>query len=401
MAEGTSKRKEVTLFVVRTGDSAMVKQLNKSIVLNCIRRSSPISRTSISRMTGLNKSTVSVLTAELLTEGQIVELGTGHSTGGRRPKLLSFNGRVGLALGIEVGVTFLRGVLCDLTGNILASHQMPMPPGRSVEAALSALVQMAQQLMKQAPKTPMGVLGLGVGVPGVVDRDQGTVLLAPNLGWRDLQLRTLLQQSLGLPVFLENEANAAALGEKWFGAGSGVPNMLYVSVGTGIGTGVILGGQLFRGGHGLAGEAGHMVLEAGGPPCNCGNRGCWELYASEAALLRRLRDVSQDAETIYQLASRGDPRVVTAISAVGEYLGIGLVSLVNIFDPDLVVIGGPMARCGKWLINPAERVLSERLMLRRARNLHITVGTLGENSCALGAASILVEAHFSSGGMVV
>ncbi|MFZ5828149.1 MAG: ROK family protein [Bacillota bacterium] len=388
----------MTTCMLQTGDSTMVKQLNKSIILNCIRRSSPISRASLSRVTGLNKSTVSVLTAELQAEQQIIELGAGHSTGGRRPQLLSFNGQVGLTLGIEVGVTFIRGVLCDLMGRVLVSHEVPMPAGQSVDSTLSSLLDLAHHLVAQAPRTPMGILGVGVGVPGVVNTAQGTVLLAPNLGWRDLQLRTLLEQSLGLPVYLENEANAAALGEKWFGVGAEVPNLIYLSLGMGIGTGVIVNGQLFRGSHGLAGEAGHQVVEAGGAACNCGNRGCWELYASEGALRRRLRDLNLDTDSVHQLAESGDARVISAVSAVGEYLGIGLVSLLNIFDPELVVVGGPLARFGKWLINPAERVLGERLMLRSARRYRIAVSSLGENSCALGAASILVEAHFSTTG---
>lgn len=386
--------------MVQTGDSAMVKQLNRSIVLNCIRRSSPVSRSSVSRLTGLNKSTVSALTAELVAEQQIVELGTGHSTGGRRPQLLSFNAQVGLALGIEVDVTAIRGAVCDLSGRRLATYEVSMPVDNRVDDTVDALLSVARYLIEQAPPTPLGILGVGVGVPGIVDTAQGTVLLAPNLGWQDLQLRSLLEKSLGLPVYLENEAKAAALGEKWFGAGGEAANLVYVSLGMGIGAGVILNGQLFRGSHGLAGEVGHTVVEAGGPPCSCGNRGCWELYASEKALRKRLGDLALDPGAMLERAENGDAQVISALSAVGEYLGIGLVSLLNTFDPDMVVVGGPLARCGKWLINPAERVVAERLMLRGARRLRLAVSGLGLDACALGAASIFVEAHFSPpGGM--
>jgi glucokinase-like ROK family protein len=301
--------------------------------------------------------------------------------------LLSFNAQVGLALGIEVGVTFIRGTVCDLMGHRLVVHEVDMPADTGVDATLDALVELARHLISQAPDTPMGILGVGVGVPGVVDTAQGTVLLAPNLGWEDFHLRTLLEKSLGLPVYLENEANAAALGEKWFGAGVGAPNLLYISLGMGIGAGVILNGQLFRGSHGLAGEVGHSVVEAGGPPCSCGNRGCWELYASEKALRKHLGDLALDPDAMFERAEAGDAQVVSALNSVGEYLGVGLVSLINTFDPDIVLIGGPLARCGKWLVNPAERVLAERLMLRGARRLRLAGSALGLDACALGAAS--------------
>jgi len=380
---------------VKTGDFALVKQLNRAIVLNLIRTSSPISRSEISRACGLNKATVSSLAAELVTEGQVLEIGAGHSSGGRRPQLLSFHAQAGLALGLEVGVHYVRGLSCDLVGRPLAVEHVDLAPDAGPEETIGTVVKVAKSFCASAPVTPLGILGMGVGVPGTVDA-QGAVLMAPNLGWTGIALRSNLEAALGMPVWVENTANAAAMGERYMGVGTRTKNLVYINLGVGVGAGIILGDRLYRGTHGVAGEVGHMSIEAAGPVCGCGNRGCWEMFASEKGLRRWLPGREQvGLPQLLAEADAGNSLVIAALRAVGESLGIGLVSVINAFDPELVAIGGPLAQAGHYLINPALRVLAARMMPGPGQTVPVIASTLGLNACALGAAAILLNQHFS------
>ncbi|HHW10195.1 MAG TPA: ROK family protein [Firmicutes bacterium] len=385
---------------MQTADSALVKKMNKAIVLNVIRQSSPISRAAVSRITGLNKATVSALTAELIDEGHIIEVGTGHSTGGRRPQLLSFNAGAGLVLGVELGVTFMRALICNLSGELIESRELDLPVKPTPEEGVRLLVELCHTLMAVAPPTQLGVIGAGIGVPGSVDLQLGTVLVAPNLSWRGVRLEQALERALGLPVIIDNEANASALGEKMFGIGTRADNLIYISLGVGLGAGVINDGRLLRGSHGIAGEVGHMTIESGGPLCSCGNRGCWELYCSEKALRKRLPAYKEmKLNDIIAAAEKGAPEVIAALHEIGIYLGIGLTNLVHAFDPELVVVGGPLAQAGKWLLNPAQRTLQSRLMPGPARQVPLLISNLGLNACALGAAAHLLEERYKTPGV--
>lgn len=379
-----------------TMDLMLVRQMNKALVLSLVRSSSPISRAEVARITGLNKSTISLVAADLIGEQQVVEIGEGHSSGGRRPQLLRFNDRAGFCVGVELGVNYMRGIACDLLGHPVLSRSIDLQEGIQPREAASRITGLVLELTGQLESAPMGILGVGVGVPGTVDAAQGVVLLAPNLAWQEVPLRAMLEQSIGLPIVVENEANAAALGERWFGAGRRHGDLLHVSLGAGVGAGIILGGQLFRGRHGVAGEVGHMTVDAAGPPCACGSRGCWELFTSERALRRDLPDrAGERLSDLVAAAGRGDPAVIAAFHRTGEALGVGLASLVNLFDPELVVVGGPMAAAGPWLLNPAEQAFNKRVMPGPGRATRIVAGDLGADAAALGGAALLLDQRYS------
>lgn len=375
-----------------TGDQALVKKINTSIILNTIIRFAPLSRAKLSALTGLNKATVSNLVQELCDHHLVQEIGPGESSGGRKPRLLLFHGKAGSAVGIEIRLTQMVAVLTDLEGRILAEQECELP-SREVSDILDAMVSMVRELMRQAPPSPYGVIGAGVGVPGMVD-GEGTVLFAPNLGWDMVPLCRLLEEEIGIPVTIDNEANAGAQGELRFGAGRDARHLLYISAGSGIGSGIIINGELYKGARGYAGETGHMTIEADGMECSCGNRGCWELYASEKRYSREQgadstqlngQPFTSTGELIHH-AEQGDAEAKALFADIGRYLGVGITNLVNSFNPQLVVIGGPLSDAQEWLRPAMEEAVASRTLPYHRERMEIRFAELGSRSTVIGAA---------------
>ncbi len=385
----------------KTWNQHVVKEGNKSLVLETIKSKSPISRAEIANVTGLNKGTVSSLVGELLEEQFITESGPGESSGGRRPVMLLFNQAAGFSIGIDLGVNYLLGVLTDLQGNIVCEKTIQFPPlsFEEIENKLSGIID---HLMASAPPSPYGVVGIGIGVPGTVSKD-GKVLLAPNLGWKNVDLQARMEEKYQLPVTVENEANAGAYGEKRFGAGQNAQHIIYVSVGIGIGVGILLNGQLYRGNNGLSGEMGHMTIDIHGAQCRCGNVGCWELYASEKALLEKAErrgipsspNEPLSLESLTALAEAGNADAILLFEEIGGYLGAGIHNIIHIFDPEQVIIGNRMASAGKWLADPMKKRLENQTQWSPYENLDIGFSELSTHSAALGVAAFSIQHFFS------
>lgn len=383
----------------QTGDLFLVKKLNKSIVLDTIRAESPISRAKVSEMTGLNKTTVSSLVNELTGEHLVHELGPGESSGGRKPLMLLFNERAGHAIGIDVRIDAISAVLTDLQGTIRERYTSKLVSTKADDVQES-IVRCVKDLSAKAPESPYGIVGVGVGVPGIVG-EFGNVLFAPNLHWSNVPLQSRLAEELGLPVVIDNEANAGAVGEQRFGAGRDVRNLLYISVSHGIGTGIILDGALYRGPSGFAGEAGHFSIKADGPLCSCGNKGCWELYASENALLREgkrlssvqpfLRDNEIGLEDLLALADKDAPGVREAFAELGHYLGVGIANLINIFNPQRVVVGNRIALAEERIAAALTETVKERSLSFHHAKVSIEFSKLRLDANALGAAYFALQ----------
>lgn len=378
-----------------TGDQAMIKRINTAIVLEAILRHAPLSRAKISETTGLNKATVSSLVQDLIDNKLVAETGTGASSGGRKPVMLEFVADAGYAVGIDLGVNYMRGVLTDLRGNVV-SERMTALTTVDPDRVFGTLRPFIQQLMDEAPDSPFGIVGIGVGVPGLVDRN-GSVLFAPNMDWRDVPLREALSRTFNLPVMIDNEANAGALGEQRFGIGRGISNIVYVSVGIGIGTGLILQSRLYKGSSGFSGEIGHMTIEAGGKPCRCGNLGCWELYASEQALLEQAAELGykdKDLDGLLAAAEAGDESVASLLKRIGEYLGIGIANIVNVFNPNAVIIAGRLSRARPWLEEAVKDTLERRALGFHLRNVNVLYAELGDRSAVMGAVEMAISLFF-------
>lgn len=386
-----------------TADLNLVKKINKSLVLDRIIRRSPLSRAHIAKETGLTKATVSALVGELIDEHFVYETGTGASSGGRKPVMLMFNRLAGYAVGVDLGVNYILAVLTDLQGSVVDELRHPLR-GTSFEDVIGELTAAVRSLTDRAPASPYGIVGIGIGVPGITD-DQGTVLFAPHLGWENAPLQQRLEETFGIPVVIDNEANAGAIGEKQFGAGRHTSNLVYVSVGTGIGTGIIIHNELYRGSSGFSGEMGHVSIQAEGKPCRCGNIGCWELYASENALLEMAASLpsiaaervsSLDLDTLLALANKGNADVTELFRRVGTYLGVGITNIINIFNPELIIVGNRFTAAEPWLADRVREVIGARSLPYHRRELRLEFSSLGTRSTVLGAAFFAVTQFFAA-----
>ncbi|RIX53124.1 ROK family protein [Paenibacillus nanensis] len=377
-----------------TGDLALIKKINTSIVLDSVIQHAPLSRALISEKTGLNKATVSSLVQDLIDSHLVLEIGPGKSSGGRKPTLLLFNEKAGFAIGIDLGVNYIKGLLVDLSGNVVADNYRKLKP-KQTEEVLKTLTEAIDELILKAPESEYGIVGIGIGVPGIVD-DQGTILFAPNMKWRHVELKRLLEDRFKVPVTIDNEANAGAQGEQKYGAGRDIPNQIYVSVGIGIGTGIILNSELFKGSSGFSGELGHLSIQYDGKPCSCGNNGCWELYASENALLEQAAPTGLESlEELLQAAEDGDERVRSLFSNIGTYLGVGIANIVNVFNPNVVIIGNRMSRAAEWLSPAMQAAIDQRTLPYHRDKLRILFAELREQSAVRGAAYYAISEFFT------
>lgn len=381
-----------------TGDLNLVKKLNKSIVLELLQKQSPISRASLAKLTGLTKATVSTLVAELMEENLLYEIGTGESSGGRKPVMLVFRQDAGYAIGVDLGVNYIHAVLTDLKGEIVKEVRHGLKVSTSQESVLGELKRHLRALIAAAPESPYGIVGIGIGVPGITDH-QGSVLFAPNLGWRNVPLQRMLEEEFKMPVTIDNEANAGAVGEKEFGTGRGVSNLIYISIGIGIGTGIILKNELYRGTSGYSGEMGHISIQADGKPCRCGNIGCWELYASENALLEEaahlLPDDRRELEELVALAEAGSPEAAALFERAGYYLGVGITNIINIFNPELIIIGNRFSDAERFLGESVRKVIYTRSLPYHREKLRLEFAGLGSRSSVAGASSFAVSRFFA------
>ncbi|WP_258881570.1 ROK family protein [Paenibacillus sp. sptzw28] len=372
----------------------MIKKINTAIVLESVLKSAPLSRAQISEFTGLNKATVSSLVQDLIDSHLVIEIGPGESSGGRKPVMLLFNRSSGYAIGIDLGVNYIRGVLTDLEGTVVTSRELTLK-AQAAQDVLPILTECIETLIAAMPDSPYGLVGIGIGVPGIVN-DRGDVLFAPNLGWTQVPLESMIEERFSVPVTIDNEANAGAQGEQKYGAGRGIPHQIYVSVGIGIGTGIILGKELYKGASGFSGELGHLSIEMNGKPCRCGNLGCWELYASENALLEAAAPLGfADLESLLAAAEAGDQRIIALFRQIGECLGAGIANIVNVFNPDVVIIGNRMSRAEAWIGAAVREAVDRRTLSYHRERLRILFAELSEQSAVRGAAYYAISRFFT------
>lgn len=384
--------------VNRMADQTLIKNINKYIVLNRIRFQSPISRTQISIATGLNKATVSVMIEELIQEGLVLEVGQGQSRVGRRPIMLLFNAKVGTVLGVNLDVEYVRVVATDLAAQVQASYSRSLPKGLQPNEVIDTVVDCISEVETELPPSRYGVIGIGIGVPGLVDYQRGIVLRAPHLTWENIPLRSILETRLKKPVFVDNEANAGALGEKLYGQGRYASSLLYVSAGTGIGVGIVMGGELIRGEAGMAGEFGHMCIDQHGPRCSCGNLGCWELYASEQALAQAYQKLSGqelEFEAILKRYRASEPHAVQAFHTIGQALGLGVASLINGLNPAMVIVGNRLAEGGASIVDSVQQAIRERCLIAPFSKVHVQLSSLGMDACSIGSAALVIHDYFA------
>jgi predicted NBD/HSP70 family sugar kinase len=405
---GDTLTSRVTLKDMRRG--------NRSAVLRPLLLDGTLNRIALGRMTGLSSASVTNVITELLEEHLVVEAGTEESEGGRPRVQLSMNPDFGVVLGVDIGETGVRVEAFDLTRRLLGGEVVPIDPHRPIVTEVVA--DITRTVNKIAAATP--VIGVGVGVPGIVTgaADQASVN-APNIGWVDVPLSRLLSEAVAKPVFVDNCAKTLGLAEMWFGAGRGARDAIVVLLGTGVGSAIFSRGQLFRGVSSSAGEWGHTCIAMNGRRCRCGRSGCVEAYIGAYAIVDQWtadaqgeqgEQAEQGEEAVIddliraacrQAASQADTQAPAKklLDEVAQAAGVALASLVNLFNPERIVIGGWLGlRLGPLLLPRIKEVLSQQALSYPAARVSIQLGELGRDAVALGASTLVLDDLVSRGG---
>ncbi|MFG3497252.1 ROK family protein [Streptomyces sp. NPDC047928] len=375
------------------GSQTSLHRANLERVVRAVRMAGSLTQAEIARATGLSAATVSNIVREL-KDGGTVEV-TPTSAGGRRARSVSLSGDAGIVIGVDFGHTHLRVAVGNLAHQVLAEESEPL----DVDASSAEGFDRAERLVKRLIETTgIGqdkVIGVGLGVPGPIDVSSGTLGSTSILpGWTGINPSQELSGRLGVPVYVDNDANLGALGELVWGAGRGVRDLAYIKVASGVGAGLVIDGQIYRGPGGTAGEIGHITLDESGPVCRCGNRGCLETFTAARYVLPLLRpghgpDLTM--ERVVQLAREGDPGCRRVVADVGRHIGSGVANLCNLLNPSRVVLGGDLAEAGELVLAPIRESVSRYAIPSAARQLSVAPGALGGRAEVLGALALVLS----------
>ena len=383
----------------RAGSLEALRRLNRLRVIHALRDQGLISRAEIARRTGLSRSTVSSLVADLQADGLVIERGepgAAHGTqGGRPPILLSFDSSAGAAVGIDFGHSHLRVAVSDLSSRILAERALPLDTDHAAEQGLDAAAELVGDLLAEAGIDESQVIGAGMGLPGPILQESGIVGSSAILpGWVGVAAGDEMRRRLDVPILVDNDANLGALAEAAFGAGQDASDLIYLKISSGIGAGLLLNGRLYRGTGGLAGEFGHFVVDPSGLVCRCGNRGCLETLAASGALVELLRRSSGEAVTVHrmlELARTGDPGCRRVVADAGRAIGRAVSMLINVLNPELVVVGGDLAAAGDLLLDGVRDSIARATLPSAAEAARVVTGVLGDRAQVLGAIALVIS----------
>lgn len=391
--------RRINLNKVSVARSDTIRHINRQIVLNYVRERAPISRAEISHETELQRSTVSLIVEELKEQGLIDEI-EGESTGGRPPLLLQLRAAGPVAIGVDLSTEQTVVATSDLAGRVL--NQKRFTTDASAEKTLKKVVDAINQLLEK----DRGIEAIGVSLPGLVDPETGNAIFIPHFKWRDWNVAERLRAATGLPVKVDNDANAAALAELWFGRPEvrEVRNFVMILVEEGLGTGIVFDGQIYHGEAGGAGEFGHMTIGSNAPvTCAAGSRECWEAFASErAALARYMKLTARDGERPVQFtelvddALAGEKAAQSALLKTAHYLGVGISNVIKGLSPEAVIVGGEIARAWPLIAEVIKKSVERNNICRGLQSARIIPSTLGEAPRLMGALSLVLSLKFAA-----
>jgi N-acetylglucosamine repressor len=390
-------------------NSRDLKVLNRLLVLNTIRKRGPIARYEVAKVTSLAPPTVTVIVNDLIKAGVITEIGSGESSGGRKPVLLELNRRSGFIFAVRLQHDEIVVAILDITGNILESRYLKVNTALP-DDVVNAIKESFDLILEHTEIQRKNVLWCGVASPGLVDSYQGIIDRSANLGWRKVPLGAMLSKSLdGIPVHVENISNAAALGEKVFGSGRGSTDLIHLNLSVGIGAGIIIGNEVYNGVQGYAGEVGHMVLlPENGPLCSCGRYGCFEAVCGVRAVMERIKAELPD-EIFHKLGTsklRIDineimnplfmeiPEVKRVMQDTGYLIGIAVANLVSLFNIPTVILGGELARVGEIILEAVTKKVKECTLPEIGETVQIIGSTMREDPPLMGVYAMVLERVF-------
>ena len=395
----------------KTGNLKLVQKINRSLVLNLIKEKGPISRADISKITKLTRSTVSNIVEYLIKKDLIKEIGLTSSGVGRKAILLKLNSKDYYLMGVDLGTLHTTIVITNLLGRIEKRIKYPTNGHQDKDKIIEKLIAAIHNINKNFGVKWEKMAGIGVAAPGLIDK-KGTMLITPNFGWKDTPLGEILKKEFHIPVFVDNNVNAMALAEFEFGKGRGARNFVFINVGMGIGAGVVINGKLFHGESNCTGEIGHTTVDYNGPKCSCGNKGCLEVMASGPAIAKRAikaikegeksliyklvnHDLNQvSAEIVSKAANQGDKLGLNIMEETGEYLGTGVANIINLFNPELVIVGGGVTQAGDLIFKPLKKAVQKRAFSVSAEVAKIIPVSLGKDCTVIGAAALVLKEMF-------
>ncbi|MDW7556305.1 ROK family transcriptional regulator [Azospirillum brasilense] len=387
-------------------NSAAIRRLNMVRVFHALRENPNCAQRDLSRLTGLDKATTSAIVAQMIEDGLVERSDAPRARRIGRPETaLGIAPSAGLLVGARLEPGTIRIVSTTLAGTVVEQSQLPGSTDlatalRHLHEGIDAVVA-ASRLEGGAAPPPLR--GIGIGIPALMDR-AGRLVLAPNLGWRDTPIRPLLEEALGAPVHVDNDTKAAAMAERLFGACRGVEDFVYLTGHSGVGGGLFLGGRLYRGAQGFAGEIGHLTVVPGGRPCGCGKRGCLETYVSETSILAQAGERGRALPDLWAAAAAardGDPDVRTLLEAAGSHLGVALSHMVNLMNPGLVVLGGNLSIVAEFVLPTLNAALDEHALGPLRRDLRLLVSPLGPDAVPMGGIALAMDGFLSVPGPIL
>lgn len=388
------------------GSFKLMKQLNISMVLELIRTRGPISRSEIAEIAKLTPATISNISKELINIDFIKETSLGESTGGRPPVMLELNPDAAFIIGINLGAGNIEGVLTNIEGKILRKTVIKLGKVEAI-TVLDTIKAIIREIIFDSGIPNEKIIGIGMAVHGIVDSKGGISKYAPYYNWRDISLKEIIEEEFEIPVLIDNDVNAIALAESWFGIAKSVSNFITIYVGNGVGAGVIINNSIYYGISHSAGEIGHIVVENDGPICSCGKYGCLESIICDTSMLSKYQKLVKDGKinekaninaltisNVYRSANNGNVDAIKLVEEAGKYLGIAIANLVNILNPSLVVIAGEISIAADSMLRKVRETVNSFALKSIAENTVIKASALENNATSLGAVSIILKDFF-------
>lgn len=397
----------------RKGSLNLVREINISLILDVIKMKSPISKFEISKITKLSAPTVSKIIDDLIAIGFVKEVGTGESLGGRPPLLLELNHNSSFSIGVDIGVE-ITVIVVDFLGNEIVKEVTQLQEGINDFELLNKVITSITNIITTMKKDVSQFIGIGIGVSGEVDTKKGYIVNASRIKWKDVPIVSIIENSFQIPTYIEENVNLLTIAEKRYGAGKGYKDVFCLRIGEDLGSGIIINNELFYGSNGKAGtKIGHFIVDPDGEKCSCGKRGCLQTVASADAIIHFTKNMCKqatqdkkllssidkqldrlDVKLICELAEKNDEIALQVMERVSKYLAIAIYNVTTIIDPEIVIIGGGIAKSGDVLLVPLKRYLAE--MNAGISNIHVVQSQLGSDSYAIGAATLVLNNLFST-----